>query len=335
VPAFRKLLIAALLVATGLAVAAYLGKPPSAEQSVHLVTSKSATPISRGAETAKGSAPLASSQIALLSPEPVAAANVPGTKIDTVTSTESHCALTTRPAVDVAPDFGSPLASRSVSTDPPAPPNGSRQSLARLRDEAPRPVGNEPRSPATIRREPQLNMSAVGINPAWDDEPYQVRPTVPATPVLPTSFAAPGDASLAQNAAYNESLKLPTTTTGVSPPPWTAPDENEGPRTHVIIDGDSLEKLAGRYLNDPRRGSEIYELNRELLANPDLLPIGAELKIPDRSPRETWDRQTRRLPDSNSRVREAAHSNLVPIRSIGLEAPIIPQAQLTYPMRAD
>jgi nucleoid-associated protein YgaU len=51
-------------------------------------------------------------------------------------------------------------------------------------------------------------------------------------------------------------------------------------RTHIITDGDSLKKLARRYLNDPERGDEIFSLNRDLLANPELLPIGTELKIP-------------------------------------------------------
>ena len=51
------------------------------------------------------------------------------------------------------------------------------------------------------------------------------------------------------------------------------------PRTHVIVDGDSLAKLAGRYLDDPHRSGEIYELNRGVLTDPELLPIGTELVI--------------------------------------------------------
>ena len=53
-------------------------------------------------------------------------------------------------------------------------------------------------------------------------------------------------------------------------------------RTHIVIDGDSLQRLADRYLDDPARSDEIYQLNRDLLASPDLLPIGVELRIPDR-----------------------------------------------------
>jgi nucleoid-associated protein YgaU len=41
-----------------------------------------------------------------------------------------------------------------------------------------------------------------------------------------------------------------------------------------------LEKLAQRYLGDEGRALELFDLNREQLANPHLLPIGAELRIP-------------------------------------------------------
>ena len=40
-------------------------------------------------------------------------------------------------------------------------------------------------------------------------------------------------------------------------------------------------RLAERYPDDPERDDEIYRLNRDVLASPELLPIGVELKIPD------------------------------------------------------
>lgn len=49
---------------------------------------------------------------------------------------------------------------------------------------------------------------------------------------------------------------------------------------HLIRNGDTLEKLAKRYLNDEGRALEIFEMNRDLLDNPHLLPIGVELRIP-------------------------------------------------------
>jgi nucleoid-associated protein YgaU len=54
----------------------------------------------------------------------------------------------------------------------------------------------------------------------------------------------------------------------------------EAGRTHVIVDGDTLAGLAARYLGDPRRSVDIFEANRRVLADPDVLPIGAELQIP-------------------------------------------------------
>jgi nucleoid-associated protein YgaU len=53
------------------------------------------------------------------------------------------------------------------------------------------------------------------------------------------------------------------------------------PRVHVVHNGDTLGRLAKRYLGDEARGLEIFDLNRDVLSNPHLLPIGAELRIPD------------------------------------------------------
>jgi hypothetical protein len=51
-------------------------------------------------------------------------------------------------------------------------------------------------------------------------------------------------------------------------------------RTHTIVDGDTLPKLAERYLGSADRSWEIFEANRDKLPAPDLLPIGVELEIP-------------------------------------------------------
>ena len=51
-------------------------------------------------------------------------------------------------------------------------------------------------------------------------------------------------------------------------------------QTHRVRDGDTLSSLARDYLGSSKRYLEIYEANRDVLASPDLLPIGAELKLP-------------------------------------------------------
>ncbi len=63
-------------------------------------------------------------------------------------------------------------------------------------------------------------------------------------------------------------------------------------RTHRITDGDTLARIAQRYLGDARRYAEIQTANREVLANPDLLPIGAVLRIPPRDALAASDGQT-------------------------------------------
>ena len=77
-------------------------------------------------------------------------------------------------------------------------------------------------------------------------------------------------------------------------PPETADDDNAQPpydttivengsaMAHRVVDGDTLSRLATRYLGRGERYLEIFELNRDVLTKPDLLPIGVTLKIPPR-----------------------------------------------------
>ena len=82
-------------------------------------------------------------------------------------------------------------------------------------------------------------------------------------------------------------LKVPTETSrppkiqeAASPSPALEPPRPL--RRHRVVDGDSLESLAERYLKDRSRYLEIYQLNREVLSDWRLLPVGAELTIPPR-----------------------------------------------------
>jgi len=55
-------------------------------------------------------------------------------------------------------------------------------------------------------------------------------------------------------------------------------------RTHTIADGDTLARLAEKYLGSADRAAELFACNRDVLSDPDLLPIGAELRIPSAAP---------------------------------------------------
>lgn len=50
--------------------------------------------------------------------------------------------------------------------------------------------------------------------------------------------------------------------------------------THVIEEGDSLSALAKRYLGDETRAGDIFDSNRNILAQPDRLPAGQLLRLP-------------------------------------------------------
>ena len=49
---------------------------------------------------------------------------------------------------------------------------------------------------------------------------------------------------------------------------------------HVVQDGDSLRLLAERYLGSSDRWREIYDANRSILEDPEVLPPGIEVRVP-------------------------------------------------------
>ena len=53
-----------------------------------------------------------------------------------------------------------------------------------------------------------------------------------------------------------------------------------GYRRHFTVNGDCLKKLAEQYLHDANRWEEIYKLNKDSLANQNVVPIGIVLIIP-------------------------------------------------------
>jgi hypothetical protein len=85
-----------------------------------------------------------------------------------------------------------------------------------------------------------------------------------------------------------------------------APDAADSPADrlvrHKIADGDTLSKLAATYLDGSDRYLEIFELNRDVLTSPDLLPIGRELKIPRRAKPATRGRHETETPSSEPQL---------------------------------
>jgi nucleoid-associated protein YgaU len=74
-----------------------------------------------------------------------------------------------------------------------------------------------------------------------------------------------------------------------------AGSRSSSPGTHTIEAGDTLSKLAERYLGDRQKSGLIYQANSDVLFDPRLLPIGVELRIPTRIEfDDSEDRQTKR-----------------------------------------
>ena len=60
----------------------------------------------------------------------------------------------------------------------------------------------------------------------------------------------------------------------------TAPADTGAARTHVVVRGESLSKIAQQVYGDAQLWRRIYDANRDVIKNPDLIEPGQTLKIP-------------------------------------------------------
>ena len=74
--------------------------------------------------------------------------------------------------------------------------------------------------------------------------------------------------------APSQSRVTPAQTTGLR-------RETTKGRAHLIVEGETLFTIAQRHYGDGARFIDIYKANSEVLKNPDKLPVGATLQIPD------------------------------------------------------
>jgi len=152
------------------------------------------------------------------------------------------------------------------------------------------------KSPETAQDEPAASgESSVVVNETTTSSEKPAPASHLVGRIDPAEQATPAQVPVGPRGAANVGLAAPaggfsTLPASSAPPPATA---NPSPapaaggggtysevRRHKVADGDTLTGLAVKYLGSADRYREIYDLNREMLANPDLLPIGSELKIP-------------------------------------------------------
>lgn len=81
-------------------------------------------------------------------------------------------------------------------------------------------------------------------------------------------------------------------TTSYEPSPYDTPSYGSAPiesdptlgtfgsRTHTVSKKDTLYKLARQYYGDAKKWREIYDANRDQIANPNMIRVGQRLVIP-------------------------------------------------------
>jgi len=53
-------------------------------------------------------------------------------------------------------------------------------------------------------------------------------------------------------------------------------------KTYTVVRGDSLSKIAKREYGDAGKWRKIFEANKDVIENPDLIEVGQELIIPEK-----------------------------------------------------
>lgn len=92
---------------------------------------------------------------------------------------------------------------------------------------------------------------------------------------LPSDTPAPEAPDAAKSQPPSNAAPVPA----AAPAAVAAPAPAPGP-TYTVQPGDSLSAIAGRTLGNMERWREIYDLNRDQIANPDLIVAGQVLKLP-------------------------------------------------------
>ena len=73
-------------------------------------------------------------------------------------------------------------------------------------------------------------------------------------------------------------VKSGSSSTAPETPPVAA--EPAASKTYTVVKGDSLSKIAKREYGDAKQWHRIYEANRDIIKDPDLIYPGQELKVP-------------------------------------------------------
>ena len=130
---------------------------------------------------------------------------------------------------------------------------------------------------------PAVNLEAIAsaqVNRPQPEKPAAIKRTFELTnltppPPLPIAFQ-PSSASEPSPAGQWRPISRELPVAAVPRPP----DKRQQPRPYRLRDGDTLENVAERFLGSAARAAEIFDANRGVLPQPDLLPVGTTIIIP-------------------------------------------------------
>ena len=66
-----------------------------------------------------------------------------------------------------------------------------------------------------------------------------------------------------------------------APEQEAAPEPAVEERIHVVVSGDTLGAISQKYYGKASQYMKIFEANRDILDNPDLIKVGQKLRIPE------------------------------------------------------
>jgi nucleoid-associated protein YgaU len=153
----------------------------------------------------------------------------------------------------------------------PLSPNSSSTSESVATNAIPRSSGGQDAKPLADQRTVISDSTSVGHGEESKSQQESTKVAAARQPAAADGSVGDGP----QNVIGRVMARTPYPSTGHLPPLADAE-----PVRHRVVDGDSLEALAERYLGSRQRAGEIFAANQSLLVEPELLPIGIELIIP-------------------------------------------------------
>jgi nucleoid-associated protein YgaU len=72
-----------------------------------------------------------------------------------------------------------------------------------------------------------------------------------------------------------------SSSTASSPSGAAAGKASDSPRIYVVQGGDSLSKISKKFYGDANSWKRIFEANKDIVKNPDLIQPGWKLRIPE------------------------------------------------------